>query len=228
MLFAKRKQLKNLSVLLTGDRKTLVLDALLLNKTYIDIILWGGGITFNSWLKVFWRGKWNCFHFSKSFAIRWQRSCRDAFYRMKLDRMMKRKMPVGIHSSKRTRSSMRLFARRRSRHENDSSCSWCSRKWSLVSHDSSFCPFFLAPFSPLSWSLVKQAYLDLKEFWLSYGTKNTHNILATYLFARALVPSKSKFLPLFHALTVCDTTSFSAGREIAKIVNMDFCQFVSY
>ena len=141
---------------------------------------------------------------------------------------MKRKTPVGIHSSKRTRSSMRLFARRRSRHEHDSSCSWCSRKWSLVSHDSNFCPFFLAPFSPLSWSLVEQAYLDMKEFWVSCGTKNTHNILATYLFARAFVPSKSKFLPLFHALTVCDTTSFSAGHEIAKIVNMDFCKFVSY
>ena len=66
------------------------------------------------------------------------------------------------------------------------------------------------------------------EFWVSCGTKNTHNILATYLFARAFVPSKSKFLPLFHALTVCDTTSFSAGHEIAKIVNMDFCKFVSY
>ena len=192
--------------------------------TRLNVILWGGGITFSSWLKMFWRRKWNCFHFSKSFAIRWQRSCRDTFYRMKLDRMMKRKMPLGILSSKRTRSSMLLFAWRRSRHKNDSSCSWCSRKWSLVSHDSNFCPFFLAPFSPLSWSLEEQANLDLKEFWVSYGKKN-HNIPATYLFKKALVPSKLKFLPLFHALTVCDTTSLSAGHEIAKILNMDFCQF---
>ena len=36
-----------------------------------------------------------------------------------------------------------------------------------VSHDSNFHPFFLAPFSPLSWSLMEQTYLDLKEFWLS-------------------------------------------------------------
>ena len=32
MLFARGNQLKNLSVLLTGDRTTLALDALLLNK----------------------------------------------------------------------------------------------------------------------------------------------------------------------------------------------------
>ena len=47
-----------------------------------------------------------------------------------------------------------------------------------------------------------------------------HNILPTYLFAKALVPSKSKFLLVFHALTVCDTTSFSAGHGIAKILKI--------
>ena len=36
-----------------------------------------------------------------------------------------------------------------------------------VSHDSNFHPFFRAPFSPLTWSLVEQTYLDLKEFGLS-------------------------------------------------------------
>ena len=34
-------------------------------------------------------------------------------------------------------------------------------------------------------------------------------------------PSKSKFLAAFHALKVCDTTSF-AGHEIAKVVSIDF------
>ena len=29
----------------------------------------------------------------------WRRSCRDAFNRLNLDRMMKRKMHVGIHSA---------------------------------------------------------------------------------------------------------------------------------
>ena len=50
--------------------------------------------------------------------------------------------------------------------------------------------------------------------------KKTHNILPTYLFAKALVPSKSKFLLLFHALTVCDTISFSARRGISKILKI--------
>ena len=56
--------------------------------------------------------------------------------------------------------------------------SWYSGKWSLVSHDSNFRAFFLVPFSPLSWSM-EQAYLDLKEFWVSYWTEKEHNILPT-------------------------------------------------
>ena len=120
-------------------------------------------------MKIFWCGKWNCFHFSKSFPM-WHRACRDAFNRMQLDRTMKRKMTVGIHSTKWTRSSMFLFARRKSTHEYGSLCSRCSRKTLLViSRDSIIRPFFLAPFSPLSWSLS----LDLKEFWVSYRTKKT-------------------------------------------------------
>ena len=58
-----------------------------------------------------------------------------------------------------------------------------------------------------------------------WDKKNPHNILPTYLFAKALVPSKLKFLPVVHALTVYDTTSFSAGHGIAKILNRDFGQF---
>ena len=34
-------------------------------------------------------------------------------------------------------------------------------------------------------------------------------------------PSKSKFVAAFHALKVCDTTSF-AGHEIAKVLSIDF------
>ena len=56
--------------------------------------------------------------------------------------------------------------------------------------------------------------------------KKTHNILPTYLFAKALMPSKSKFLLVFHALTVYGTTSFSAGHGIAKILKF-FAFFVS-
>ena len=86
-------------------------------------------------------------------------------------------------------------------------------------------PFLLAPFSPLSWSLEKQAYLDLKEFWVSYRKEKPHNILGSYLSEKALVPFKSKFLPVFYVLTVCDTTSLSAGHGIDKILNIDFLTF---
>ena len=53
--------------------------------------------------------------------------------------------------------------------------------------------------------------LDLKELWVYYGTRKNHRILLAHLFAKALGPSKSKSLPIFHALTGCDTTSFFAG-----------------
>ena len=55
------------------------------------------------------------------------------------------------------------------------------------------------------------ATLDLKELWVSYDTGKNHRILPANLFAKALSPTKSKRLPIFHALTGCDTTSFFAG-----------------
>ena len=85
--------------------------------------------------------------------------------------------------------------------------------------------FLLAPFSPLPWSLEKQAYLDLKEFWVSYRKKKPYNILGRYLSEKALVSFKSKFLPVLYVLTVCDTTSLSAGHGIDKILNIDFLTF---
>ena len=34
------------------------------------------------------------------------------------------------------------------------------------------------------------ATLDLKELWMSYGTRENHRILLAHLFAKALGPSK--------------------------------------
>ena len=137
-----------------------------------NFILWDGRIKFSSWLcrgnVLTWAMEFG-FHFIKSFAT-WQRSCRDAFNRTKLDHMMKRKIPAEIHSIKRTRSRMRLFSRRRSRHQKDRPSSWCSRKFSLVNHDSKFRAFFLAPFSSLSWRL-EHAYLYLRNFECPMGQK---------------------------------------------------------
>ena len=47
--------IKNLSVLLTGNSTTLVLIHYF--WTRFDVILWGGGIKFSSWLEMSWRGK---------------------------------------------------------------------------------------------------------------------------------------------------------------------------
>ena len=52
---------------------------------------------------------------------------------------------------------------------------------------------------------------------VSYGTRRKHRILLVHLFAKALGPSKSKCLPIFHALTGCDTTSFFAGRTFQML-----------
>ena len=43
---------------------------------------------------------------------------------------------------------------------------------------------------------------DLKELWVSYGTGKNHQILPANLFAKTLGLTKSKCLPIFHALTV--------------------------
>ena len=56
------------------------------------------------------------------------------------------------------------------------------------------------------------ATLSLEELWVSYGTGKGHKVLPAHLFAKALGSSKSRCLPLFHALTGCDTTSFFAGH----------------
>ena len=165
---------------------------------------------------MFWHGKWNSFHFSKSFAM-WHRY--DEFNKMKIDRMMKIKIPVGIHKSKRMCTSMFLFARRRSIHEIDTSFSWCSRKWWLVKHDLHFRAFFLA--SPVFLTILEPGTLGLFRLERNLNViwdKKIYNIHLS--LCKALVPSKSKFLLVFHALTVCDTTSFSAGHGIAKILKI--------
>ena len=84
--------------------------------TILNFISWDGNIELSSWLqgKCFNMEMEFSFYIIKSFAM-WQKSRRNAFIRTKPDRTMKRRIPV-IHSIKRTRSRMRLLARKRSRH----------------------------------------------------------------------------------------------------------------
>ena len=58
------------------------------------------------------------------------------------------------------------------------------------------------------------ATLNLEELWVSYVTDKSHKVLPAHLFAKAFGSSKSRSLPLFHALTGFDTTSsLDTGRE---------------
>ena len=106
-----------------------------------------------------------------------------------------------IHSMKHTRSRMRLFA-----------CSWCSKKFPLANHVSKFRAFCRSVFptilEPGTGLFILEGTLSVLWKW-KYG-----NILPT-LFAKAFGPSNSTFLPVFHALTVCDTASLSADHRIA-------------
>ena len=88
---------------------------------------------------------------------------------------MKRKMPVVSHSSKRTHSSMFLFARRRSAHENDRSCSWCARKWSPVSQSVELSHFFSRSVSPTILEPITGLFRD--RLSTKICTRQSRNVL---------------------------------------------------
>ena len=99
VLFARRKQLKILSILLTGYGTTLACAGYLYSVFEQDL---------TSAVDCRGDGIHNFCHIAM-----WQKSRRDAFNRTKPDCMMIRKIPATIiHSIKRTRSRMRLFTRR--------------------------------------------------------------------------------------------------------------------
>ena len=50
------------------------------------------------------------------------------------------------------------------------------------------------------------------EVWVSFGTGKAFRFLAAHQMARALGPDKAQALPMFHALTGCDTVSCFAGH----------------
>ena len=53
------------------------------------------------------------------------------------------------------------------------------------------------------------------EVWVSFGTGKTFHCLAAPEIARALGPEKAQALPMFHALTGCDTVSSSKRTALA-------------
>ena len=60
--------------------------------------------------------------------------------------------------------------------------------------------------------------LGIKELWVSFGTGKNQKILPTHRYASALGPVRWRSLPIFHALTATDTTSFFAqhGKKTAR------------
>ena len=50
------------------------------------------------------------------------------------------------------------------------------------------------------------------EIWISYGTGKHLKDLAAHEIAKKIGEQKPKSLPLFHAITGCDTVSFFIGK----------------
>ena len=59
---------------------------------------------------------------------------------------------------------------------------------------------------------VAQGLLPEDELWLACGTGKSFRYLAAHEIAAGLGPEKAQALPMFHALTGCDTTSSFAGH----------------
>lgn len=51
-----------------------------------------------------------------------------------------------------------------------------------------------------------------EELWLSYGSGQHHSVIPIHEIATSLSPAVCRSLPLFHAITGCDTVSSFAGR----------------
>ena len=59
---------------------------------------------------------------------------------------------------------------------------------------------------------VAQGLLPEDELWLAFGTGKSFRYLAAHKIAAGLGPEKAQALPMFHALTGCDTASSFAGH----------------
>ena len=59
---------------------------------------------------------------------------------------------------------------------------------------------------------MAQVLLPEDELWLAFGTGKSFRYLAAHEIAAGLGPEKAQALPMFHALTGCDTASSFAGH----------------
>ncbi|KAG7173838.1 hypothetical protein Hamer_G018107 [Homarus americanus] len=61
----------------------------------------------------------------------------------------------------------------------------------------------------LTVALANERSEVLDELWLTFGTGKNRRYIAAHQIAKALGPEKSRALPVFHAVTGCDTKLFS-------------------
>ncbi len=54
--------------------------------------------------------------------------------------------------------------------------------------------------------------LNIPELWIAFGAGKHFRFLACHEIARTLGPDRCIALPMFHALTGCDTVSCFSGR----------------
>ena len=60
--------------------------------------------------------------------------------------------------------------------------------------------------------MAQELHEAVDELWLAIGTGKSFRYIAAHKLAVSLGPDKSKALPVFHAITGCDTVSSFAGR----------------
>ena len=60
--------------------------------------------------------------------------------------------------------------------------------------------------------VVQECHGLIDELWLAFGTRKKFRYIAAHELYVSLGPEKSKSLPVFHAITGCDTVSAFAGR----------------
>lgn len=61
-------------------------------------------------------------------------------------------------------------------------------------------------------AVTSASRLEGNEIWIAFGTGKTFRYIPAHTLAQILGPDRSEALPVFHAITGCDTVSFFAGK----------------
>ena len=64
-------------------------------------------------------------------------------------------------------------------------------------------------------------FIQADEVWVTFGSGKNMRYIPAYIVAKPLGTDKASALPVFHALTGCDTVSFFGGRGKNSLGNME-------